>query len=104
MFNLKRAFFLFVVIFTILITGCSSESLNNSNDNTPNYQGDALVIGIAGNKPDIENENITYKNVTLEDFWKDEDLDGLIFNNQDLFQDLSQSKYVTIFKKMNIPT
>lgn len=101
-FDLKKITLLFFVTYVISIAGCSN-SLNRSDINTSDYQGEELVIGIVGDVPDTENPMITYEKLTLENFDKDEQLDGLIFNNKHMFQDLSYSKYTTIFQEMNIP-
>ncbi|WP_176759255.1 hypothetical protein [Pelagirhabdus alkalitolerans] len=89
---------------SILLAGCSSDILDELVEPTTDYDGDHLVIGMLGDQPDAEFTNVRFEDVQVEDFSEHEDLDGLIINDEDLFQELSQPAYTDTFNEMKIPT
>jgi hypothetical protein len=97
----KKWFFCLFFTLSLFISGCSTPSHEI-------YKGDSLRIGVVGKAPEVEDKNIFFSDINLEDL-KNETLsvnadhDAVFIMPEELIEADSE-KYVEVYQQLNIPT
>ncbi|MNC33492.1 hypothetical protein D3C75_818850 [compost metagenome] len=92
--------YIFVLMIPFIFTGCSSNSAN-----TIYYAGKSLDIGVVGDTPNVKNQNINFKEITLKQIEDQAVLSGLdaVFIMKEHLQEASVQKYAEVYKTAGIP-
>lgn len=90
---------LLLLVFTI-ISACNKEEVKDS----PLYKGDELTIGVVGETPEVREENIKFKNVTLEDLKESNFSSELnaIFIMKENLKAASKSPFAKVYKDSGV--
>lgn len=97
---MKKIIF-FLIMLLAFLTGCSVPNV----DKTEKYEGEDLRIGIVGNIPEIRESQVEFEKIDFN-FLKADDLDSkydAIFITKENLSEASNSEYVPIYKKSEIP-
>ena len=97
----KKWFFCLFFTLSLFISGCSTLSHEL-------YKGDSLRIAVVGKVPEVEDKNIFFYHITLEDL-KNETLlinadHDAVFIMPEKLSEADSEKYVETYQKLNIPT
>lgn len=97
----KKWFFCLFFSLSFFISGCSTPSHEL-------YEGDSLRIGVVGKAPEVEDKNIFFSDITLEDLKNETisvnaDHDALFIMPEELTAADSE-EYVEVYKQLDIPT
>ncbi|GAB6931132.1 lipoprotein [Paenibacillus sp. JCM 10914] len=75
-------------------------------DPTEKYDGDALVIGVIGEVPEIREQHIRFRELTLDHLVERSDyaagLDAIFITNEKL-PEAAEPRFAAVFKSANIP-
>ena len=94
-----------ILILLIVITMFLSCTINNNSVDSAAYSGEALVIGVIGEIPEIREEQITFEKIDLETLESNQynfTYDGILIM-KDYFEEASESEYASIYKRSSIP-
>lgn len=88
-----------IVLFVLCLVACSNEDIS--------YKGRNLMIGVIGETPKLENENIQFEQLTLEAFSEETDkiaqkYDAVMITPEQ-FEAASQDIYVEIYENSQMP-
>ena len=100
--NNKIKIVLILLVIIIMFTSCT---INNNSVDSAAYSGEALVIGVIGEIPEIREEQITFKKINLETLESNQfnfTYDGILIM-KDYFEEASESEYASIYKRSSIP-
>ncbi|CAH0344820.1 hypothetical protein [Bacillus sp. CECT 9360] len=95
--------FLFFLVIMIILTGCSSEETDS-----PIYSGKNLDIGVVGKNPNVREDNVKFKSITLDELETNTEkisteFDAVFIMKEHLSQ-AAESKYANVYKILSIPT
>src|SRR5699024_3274014 len=85
----------------IILSACNKDEIKDS----PLYEGEELTIGVVGEVPKVREENIIFKNITLEDL-KQENIPSelnAVFIMKEHFTEASQAPFAKVYKDSGIP-
>lgn len=102
----QKLFYLFIAIL-IILTGCNdSNKQSTSNSSTSSDTKEELRIGVIGNQPDVNENNVSFVDIELTDLKKEQELSSLnaIFIMKDHLSEAADSQYASVYKKLKIPT
>ncbi|QHS23790.1 hypothetical protein GWK91_12910 [Virgibacillus sp. MSP4-1] len=69
------------------------------------YEGTPLKIAVVGEKPEVREEQIIFKTLSLEELYRSHsDKYDAVFIREEHFSDASHKKYVEMFKKKRVPS
>ena len=94
-----------ILILLIVITMFSSCTIDDDSVDSAAYSGEALVIGVIGEIPEIREEHITFKKINLEILESNQynfTYDGILIM-KDHFEEASKSECASIYKRSSIP-
>lgn len=92
-----------IFLLTMFATGCT---FTVSTNDTPEYIGKALSLGVVGEAPKIREEHVSFTRISfeeLEDFTKlSSNYDAVIIIKEHL-EEAAEGKYAKVYKNANIP-
>ena len=98
---------LFILIMALFfINGCSTNIIisNESDERKKKYDGQLLNIGVLGEKPNHNFDNIAFHMTTSDSLkqWEQEKYDAY-FVTEPYFKELSRNEWKSVFKNIRIP-
>lgn len=94
-----------IILVLVVFTMFSSCTINNDAVDSAPYTGEALVIGVVGEMPNIREEQIDFEKIDLETLKNNQynfTYDGILIM-KDYFEEASKSEYASIYKRSSIP-
>jgi hypothetical protein len=94
-----------VILALVVFTMVSSCTINNDAVDSASYAGEALVIGVVGEIPEIREKQIDFEKIDLETLKSNQynfTYDGILIM-KDYFEEASKGEYASIYKRSSIP-
>lgn len=102
----KISFFTVMIVFVLLVTGCTITVDTVDSVDTPLYSGKILSIGVIGEIPKVREDQVHFTEITfdeLEDYSKlSTTYDAVIIMKEHLIE-ADDNKYVKVYNKAGIP-
>ena len=94
-----------IILTLVVLTWFSSCTINSDAVDSAPYSGEALVIGVVGEVPEIRENQIDFKEINLDTLKNNQfnfTYDGiLIMKNH--FEEASKDEYASIYKRSSVP-
>jgi hypothetical protein len=105
---LKKIYYLLVLSLPFFLIACNNVNDLDDTSNSDSYNGSDLNIGVVGELPELEVDNVHFTRIYFNEL--ENDVDAIsekfdsIFIMEDSLSEASQSQYAKVYSSLTIPT